>query len=166
MSIAAERSEITAPTTYQEWLHCFSLMKNGSGPGNEIYEAVIAGSFAGTDRTKSALQQQIVDTVNAILDKRAKRFVKELNDSIAFNELAQVELLFRRLRKEIHRALFFRDLFFLSKGFRTELADSVMKQMNDFWNDTVDFLYEQSLEFSNSELEDVLFLIKRIKLFQ
>ena len=165
MSLVAERTEIKAPNTYQEWLDCFELMKSNSADGNGVFDAVVSGSFAGTETTKSALQKQIVETVNAILDKSAKRFIKELNESIAFNDLTQIDLLFRRLKKDVHKSLFFENLFSLPKKFREELSDSVKTQMKNFWNDTVKFLHEQSLEFSNSELEDVLFLINRIHLF-
>lgn len=165
MSLVAERTEIKAPNTYQEWLDCFELMKSNSADGNGVFDAVVSGSFTGTETTKSALQKQIVETVNAILDKSAKRFIKELNESIAFNDLTQIDLLFRRLKKDVHKSLFFENLFFLPKKFREELSDSVKTQMKNFWSDTVKFLYEQSLEFSNSELEDVLFLINRIHLF-
>ncbi len=165
MSLVAERTEIKTPYTYQEWLDCFELMKSNSADSTGVFDAVVSGSFAGTETTKSALQKQIVETVNAILDKSAKRFIKELNESIAFNDLTQVDLLFRRLKKDVHKSLFFENLFFLPKKFREELSDSVKTQMKGFWGDTVKFLYEQSLEFSNSELEDVLFLINRIHLF-
>ena len=37
--------------------------------------------------------------------------------------------------------------------------------MNGFWEDTITFLQNQSLDYSNSDLEDVIFLVKRIKLF-
>ena len=70
------------------------------------------------------------------------------------------------LVREQERSLFFENLFFLPKNFRKELSESVKTQIQKFWDDTVRFLYEQSLEFSNSELEDVLFLINRIHLFK
>lgn len=166
MSVATERTELKAPTTYQDWLDCFETMKHNPVSGNGVFEAVAAGSFTGTGATNSAMQKQVVETVNAILDKSAKRFIKELNESISFNELSQVDVLFRRLKRDVENSLFFENLFFLPKTFRKELSESVKTQMQKFWDDTVRFLYEQSLEFSNSELEDVLFLIKRIHLFK
>lgn len=166
MSILAERTELKAPTTYQEWLDCFEIMKHNPVSGNGVFEAVASGSFTGTEVTKGAMQKQIVETVNAILDKSAKRFIKELNESISFNDLSQLDVLFRRLKRDIEKSLFFENLFFLPKTFRKELSESVKTQMQKFWDDTVKFLYDQSMEFSNSELEDVLFLINRIHLFK
>ena len=165
MSITAEHSAIKVPSTYQDWLLCFDVMKNGSGADNDVFDAACMGSFVGSDLAKNALQKQIVETVNALLDKSVKRFIRNLNENIAFNELSQTELLFKRLKKDIAKSLFFTELTFLPKSFRNELEDSVKEQMSNFWKDTIQFLYDQSLEFSNSDLEDVLFLVKRIRLF-
>ena len=154
MSIAVEHTAIKAPSTYQDWLVCFDMMKNGSGADTEVFDAACMGSFVGSDLTK-----------NAFLDKSVKRFIRNLNENIAFNELSQTELLFKRLKKDVAKSLFFTKLSFLPKDFRSDLENSVKEQMSGFWEDTIKFLYEQSLEFSNSELEDVLFLVKRIRLF-
>lgn len=142
------------------------MMRNGSDAGDEAYDAAFRGSFVGSDLTKNALQKQIVETVNAILDKSVKRFIRNLNENIEFNEFLQTELLFKRLKKDVNKSLFFTRLTFLPGGFRKELEDSVKDQMNGFWNNTIKFLYEQSLEFSNFELEGILFLVKRIRLFE
>lgn len=161
-----EQTSVKAPATYQEWLDCLAVLKGTNVHSSGVYEAMVTGSFAGTDVTKAALQRQIVDSINAMLDNSAKRFIRNMNDSITFNELSQIELLFNRLKKDVKVALFFETLDFLPKDFRNELSDSIRKQMSGFWKDTVNFLYEQSLEYSNSDLEDALFQIKRIKLFE
>ena len=161
-----ERTKVNAPSTYQEWLDCLAVLRGTNVSGTGVYDALTAGSFTGTGVTKAALQRQIVDAINALLDNSAKRFIRNMNESIAFNELSQIELLFNRLKKDVKIALFFETLDFLPRDFRQELSDSVRKQMTDFWNGTVRFLYEQSLEHSNADLEDALFLIKRVKLFE
>ena len=166
MNLTAQRPIVQAPTTYSEGLSCFDRMKNEPAAGNEVFDIVCEGSFAGSDLTRNALQKQIVETVNAVLDRSVKRFIRNLNENIAFNELSQTELLFKRLKKDVHRSLFFTRLSFLPKEFRAELEGSVKDQMCRFWDDTIRFLYDRSLEFSNSELEDLLFLVKRIRLFQ
>jgi len=160
-----EQTSIKAPATYQEWIDCLAILRGTSVYSSGVYEALIGGSFDGTDVTKTALQRQIVDSINALLDNSAKRFIKNMNDSITFNELSQIELLFNRLKKDVKAALFFEKLEFLPADFKRELSHSVKQQMSDFWKETTHFLYEQSLEYSNSDLEDALFLIRRIKLF-
>lgn len=161
-----EQTDLKAPATYQEWLDCLNILKKPNALNLGIYKALCSGTFSGTEVTIVALQKQIVDAINNILDSSTKRFTRNLNDSITFNELGQIELLFNRLKKDVKLTLFFENLAFLPKEFRNELSNSIKKQMLDFWNDTTLFLYEQSLEYSNSDLEDALFLIKRIKLFE
>ncbi len=165
MSLLAERTQVKAPCTYQEWLDCFELMKDTRNDNSSAFEAAMQGSFTGSELTEIALQQQLVQTVNYLLDSSTKRFIKLLNQNIAFNDLSQTDLLFRRLKKDVNRVFFFENLSFFPEKLRQDLAEQITTQMTDFWDSTVSFLYKQSLEFSNSELEDVLFLIKRIHLF-
>lgn len=154
-----------APATYQDWLNCLAILRGTNVAGSGVYEAMLEGSFFGTEATKAALQRQIIDSINIMLDRCAKRFIRNMNDSITFNELAQIELLFKRLKKDVRIALFFEKLDFLPPEFRKDLSASIRGQMTDFWNETTAFLYDQSLEYSNPDLEDALYLIKRIKLF-
>lgn len=161
-----EKTSIKAPATYQEWLDCLDILKGTNVHGTGVYDALASGSFVGTEVTKAALQKQIVDAINIMLDNSARRFIKNMNESIVFNELGQIELLFNRLKKDVKVSLFFESLDFLPKEYRDELSDSVRRQMLNLWNETTTFLYGQSLEYSNSDLEDALFLIRRKKLFE
>ena len=38
MSIAVEHTAIKAPSTYQDWLVCFDMMKNVSGADTEVFD--------------------------------------------------------------------------------------------------------------------------------
>jgi len=165
MSAVAEQPIIKVPSTYQDWLDCLDMMKSGTGVNAELFEAVCRGTFSGTELTRNALQRQIVETVNALLNKSIKKFTGGLNDNLMFNELQQTELLFKRLKREINSSMFFMRLAFLPMEFRAELEASVKEQMGDFWADTVKLLHEQAVELSNPDLEDVLLLVNRIKLF-
>lgn len=160
-----ERAIADPPSTYQEWLDCFERMKEAPLSGSEDLEVLSRGTFSGTGTMQAAFERQLVDTVNAVLNKSTKRFVRDLNDCIAFNELGQVDVLFKRLKKDIRRAAFFVDLSFLSNSFKAELYRSVTEQMTMFWDNTIAFLRQQANDPSNSDLEDALFLIRRIKLF-
>ena len=109
--------------------------------------------------------QKLADTINEMLNKRISKFSKDLNMLISFNELSDIVPLFIRLRNDVEFCLFFMKFDFLDKGIKGELEQSVKAQMEKFWNDTVAFLQRQTMEFSNSDLEDSLFLIRRLKLF-
>ncbi len=160
-----ERPVAAAPSTYQDWLDCFERMKEVPLSGNGDFDVLALGSFAGTGAMQAALERQMVDTINAVLNKSTKRFIRDLNECIAFNELAQVDVLFKRLKKDIHKTTFFLELSFLTSDFKNELYHSITDQMTGFWEDTIRFLRQQAMDYSNSDLEDALFLIRRIRLF-
>ena len=163
----SEITEISPPINYQEWLALFARVKNERNCGAGVFEALSKGSLEDlTPNIEAAFKTHLVETVNTVLDRSAKRFVKEMNESITFNDLCQMDILFIRLKRDVKRACFFEEISFLPADFRRELSDSLKKQMSEFWNSTVKFLYGQSLEFSNSQLEDALYTVRRIKLFE
>ena len=145
-------------------MNCFNQMKEE--PLSKIdYEQFSKGEFWGSETTLVSLENQMVDAINVVLNRIVKRFLKDFNEYLVFNELSQMDNLFKKLKKDINHVMFFLDLNFLSDDFKKELYNSVSEQMLVFWNDTIDFLQKQANEYYNSDLEDVLFLIKRIKLF-
>ena len=160
-----ERPTTAAPSTYQDWLDCFARMRELPLSRNRDFEVLALGSFSGTSAMQVALQRQMVSTINTVLNKSVKRFVRDLNECIAFNELAQVDALFKRFKKDVNKTMFFLSLSFLSDEFKDELYASITDQITEFWDDTVDFLRQQAMDYSNSDLEDALFLIRRIRLF-
>ena len=166
MTEAKKQETVKAPSTYQEWLECLAMMKSGPIAGNEAFLSARNGKFVGSAVTKTDLQKQIVETINTVLNNCAKRFVRNLNECFAFSEFSQIELLFKRLKKDIHTVMFFSDLPFLPEKFRKELEGSINDQMGGIWNETIRFLEAESLEYPNSDLDDTIFLVKRIKLFQ
>lgn len=158
--------EIAPPTNYQEWLALFAKVRNERNCEGGVFEALSKGKLEDmTPAIEASFKEQLVETVNIILDRSAKKFVKEMNESITFNDLCQMDILFIRLKRDVKRARFFEGLSFLGADFVKELSDSLKKQMSEFWNGTLKFLYEQSIEFSNSQLEDALYTVRRIKLF-
>lgn len=156
---------VSPPSSYQDWLDCFERMRKDPFSAVQDFEAAAAGTFQGTPAMTAALERQLIDTVNALLDRYTRRFIRHLNGCLADGAYEQLDLYFRRLRNDVRRVLFFRSLSFLPEDFRTELYGGVKKQMEDFWQETVGFLRQQSLEAVLSELEDALLVIRRIKLF-
>lgn len=166
MMVQSVITSVKKPTTYQEWLECLQLLSSGNVHKTKVYQSLLSASFQGTEVTKVALQKQIIEALNQMLDKSMKRFIRNLNDSIVFQEVEQIDFLFRRLKKDVKVALFFEELDCLPKNFREELSNSIKNQVSEFWKEMIQFLYEQALESSNTDLEDMLFLVKRIKLFE
>lgn len=155
-----------APCTYQEWLSCFEKMRHPDGACSEAFDAARRGSFVGSERTRNALQQQIIETVNVLLDKSTKRFTRKLNGCLAFGDFLSVELLFKRLKTDTNCCLFFTELTFLPGEFLVQLEEEIRTKMDAFWGDCIRVLREMCLESLNDEMEDCLFLVRRIRLFQ
>jgi len=160
-----EKVAVAVPNTYQDWLDCFERIKESPLSGNKDFDLLSHGSFDGTGAMLTAFQQQMVDTINTVLNKSVRRFVRDLNECITFNELDHIDVLFKRLKKDINRTTFFLELSFLSSEFKSELYKSISDQMIKFWNDTIEYLQHEAFESFNSDLEDALFLIRRIRLF-
>ena len=158
-------SPFPPPSSYQEWLDCFARMKEAPLSAAQDFEAAASGTFNGSPAMLAALERQLIDTVNALLDRCTRRFIRHLNGCLADGAYEQLELFFRRLRSDVQRVLFFRSLTFLPEEFRCELYHGVQKQTCDFWQGTLRFLQAQTEEAPMPDLEDALFLIRRMKLF-
>lgn len=160
-----ETGAVAPPVTYENWLNCFDLLKSSLSYNSEIVEIIKKGSFTNTGYIAGQFNNKLADAITEMLNKRISRFVKDLNMLIAFNELSDIVPLFAKLRNQFKNCLFFLDFDFLDSAIKFELEQSVKNQTKKFWNDTVSFLNGQTLEYSNVDLEDSLFLIRRIKLF-
>jgi hypothetical protein len=158
-------TQFVPPTTYEEWLNCFDMLKSSSVADIETTTVIAKGRFVNKGYLAVRFQEKLVETVNAMLDRRIAQFLRDLNILISFNELSDIVYLFVKLRNEINKCLFFTDFNFLEVNVRQELELSVKTQMKKFWSDTVTFLQKQTLESCNADLEDSLFLIRRIDLF-
>jgi hypothetical protein len=165
MEAVPERELLAPPTTYEDWLLCFDFLKSSPSVDDGVAMTIAKGSFVNRGYIAVQFHQKLADTINEMLNKRIARFLKDLNMLISFNELSDIVPLFVKLRNEVEKCLFFRELEFLDKGIKHELEQSIKTQMGKFWNDTVTSLQKQTLEFSNDDLEDSLLLIRRIRLF-
>jgi len=165
MSSVLNSEQLTPPITYEDWLNCFDLLRVSSSVDNSVVMTIARGTFISRGYIVVKFQQKLAETINEMLNRRIGRFLKDLNLLISFNELSDIVPLFVKLRNEINKCLFFTGFGFLDINVKRELEESVITQMEKFWDDTIVFLKKQTLDFYNADLEDSLFLIQRIKLF-
>ena len=158
--------ELSAPpTTYEDWLNCFDLLKSSTSVDKGVAMTIARGSFVNKGYIAVQFHQKLAETINEMLNKRIAWFLKDLNMLISFNELSDIAPLFVKLRNEVKKCQFFIELDFLDASVKHDLEQSVRTQMEQFWSDTISFLQKQTMECSNVDLEDSLFLIRRIQLF-
>jgi hypothetical protein len=155
---------VVPPSTLQEWLDCFDYMKTNK-IDQDFLDQIENGSFEYDEKIKEHFQGHLVDTVNFLLEKYAKRFSRELNYSLELNDFADTYTLFLIFKRDISNCLFFNNLEFLRDEVRQELHQDIKNKMTDYWQDVILFLHQQTAEVNNDDLEDAIYLIKRIKLF-
>ncbi len=160
---AAAKDSAKAPASYQEWLDCLELLKGNEVYSLGVYDALSAGTFSGTEAICASLQRRIADSVNAFLGNSGRRFVRNINECFEYGEFSRIDMHFGRLKNDVRVSLFFERLEFLPEKFRKELSAAIREQMTKLWNDTLEFIREQP---QNSDTEDALFLIGRVKLFE
>lgn len=152
------------PQTYQEWLDCFAQMKH-SNISDEHIDLICQGTLKGDEQTSQRFRLHIVNLMNDMIDGRTKKFIKQLNLLLEFNELPGVTELFKKFRKDIKQCLFFSRIEWLPMEFRQDLFQSVEIQTSDFLKKVTDYLRNQAFETNNCDMEDTLYQIKRIKFF-
>ncbi|MCX6055115.1 MAG: hypothetical protein NTZ74_09425 [Chloroflexi bacterium] len=165
MAAVLELDLLTPPSSYEDWLYYFDFLKSCTSLDNEVAMTIVRGSFVNKGYIAVQFNQILAETINEMLNKRIARFLKDLNMHISLNELSDIVPLFVKFRNEIKKCMFFIELDFLDDKLKRDLEKSMRTQMEQFWNDTVTFLQKQTLEYSNSDLEDSLFQIRRLQLF-
>jgi len=157
---------LTPPATYEQWLRCFDLLRLSTSVDSSVAMTIANGSLAGKGYIIEKFHQKLADTITEMLNKRFAWFVKDLNMLLNFNELLDIAPLFVKLRNQLEICLVLTRLSFLEADIQASLALSVRTQAQKFWGETVGFLQRQSVEVDSSDLNDSLFLIRRINLFE
>ncbi len=160
-----ENQLLDPPSTYGEWLNAFDYLKSKSSVDDKVIQRISKGSLRGNDKVHASFQVQLIETINKMIDLRVRKFRNDINRCIELNELSDIPALFLNLKNEIRKCFFFSQLDFVVEDIRNELQQSIEKQISVFWEETTKFLHEQAMEYSNSELEDALFHIGRMRLF-
>ena len=82
-----------------------------------------------------------------------------------FGETESLYLPYVHFAQKLSFCLFFRNLKFMSEKFRRELESSVRSEAEKFWLNAYRTLYYSCAQQHDTQLEDVLYQIKRIRLF-
>ena len=154
-----------APSNYEEWLECFEYLKSGNTYPDTI-RLIASGQCVSYSQIKGYFNKQLVSTINAMIQKYINVFKKELQMYVEFNEVFNIYIPFKKLANKFSVCLFFTELDFLDEDFITELENSVINDITDFWNSMLDSLHKQYMEQNNQSLEEEFFRIKRVKLFR
>jgi hypothetical protein len=155
---------VLPPKTYSEWLEYFNYLKSNRFDNTHV-SILKKGSLQSDEQLIVRFQNQLTNLLNTLLEKKTKKFIKEFNYLIECNEMSGLVLLFKRFQKDVICCLFFDELEFLSDDIKLQLSKAVRTRISEFIRDVIRHLKRQTLECNNSELEDALYQIKRIKIF-
>lgn len=156
---------LNTPSCYADWLEWFKLLQRKS-ISREEWKLLKNGRCKDIHSTIEYFEHQLIQTENIMIKRYLKEFAKSMNIYLSYGEYERLYQPFRILAKQFAICLFFSDLSFLSLEFRKELRDSVIANATDHWNKAVKNLYTAYIESNSDVLEDQLYMIKKIRLFQ
>ncbi len=158
-------TESKPPQRYLEWLECFEYMKKHRF-GLEHAEVLKKGSCIDSEATVGYLEQQLIKTINCVINNDFRRFSRELTLCLSYGEYDGIYIPFIALSKDLSACMFFLELDFMSVDFRRELRDSVKREAMTAWSRAVRQVETMCAESGDVTLEDQLFLIRHVKLFR
>lgn len=152
------------PGNYQEWITFLRRLQEEELMPDAMREAA-QGTLLGDSSVIQRFQVELVETVNVVLKRNARRFLKNLNEALECNDIESIYFLFQRFKGQVETCLFFREITFLQRGFQRELEYQVKNQMEEFLEETVKQLTKMQEESQSIELEDMLYAIRKMKGF-
>lgn len=148
-----------------EWLECLDLMQGAPQDILELEMLMRKGSFSGSSKVLSSLEQQIINSINVLLTKAVEHLSSAVNVCFEDGSFYGMIHSYKQFRKTVLSTMFFEDLIFLPASFRKDLKESITTQMREFDNSFKKDMMNVAIENPGSELESAVTLINYIRLF-
>ena len=156
---------ITAPPAdYNGWVECLEALEDGI-PDDNAEHMLSVGTCPEYSGIKPYFHLRIENSVNAIINTCIKELRREVSRLTAEGDVRGLHIAFIRFSKRIRRCLFFNRIPFLDSGYKEELLIKTQDAVNAFWSDTLSSLQNDVRHSDSNALEEELYLIKRIRLF-
>ena len=153
------------PADYYSWVECLNSLQTGI-PDETTLAVISRGNCPEYIGIKASIHSLTEKAVNAIIANCVKELKRDISKYADINEIDGFHLAFRRFSKRINGCMFFMGMSFLDDHFREELCRETVKQINNFWTETLDHIRKDTAAQDNVLMAEELFLIKRIKLFK
>ena len=155
----------TAPERYADWLGVLETLRQRDLTEEEC--ALLAcGCCTDLESALPYLEQQLIETVNRMLKNCIRSFRRDAAEAEMYSDTDALLSAFRRFAQKLDRCAFFTELSFLPQGFRSELFDSLKTEAGKYWNCLTANLAREAVENNQPALEDLLYMIRRIRLFR
>lgn len=165
MTYTHGRDIVKPPETYMEWLECLDLIQCAPQNILELEELMRRGSFSGSRKVLSSLEQQLINSINVLLTKAVERLSSAVSVCIEDGSFNGMIHSYKQFRKTVLSTMFFEELSFLPISFRKELKASIEAQMKEFDKAFKKDMMNAAVENPGSELESAVTLISYIRLF-
>lgn len=156
---------VKPPETYMEWLECLDMMQCVPPNILELEMMLRGGSFFGSRKVLSSLEQQIINSINVMLTKSVERLSCEVDVCFEDGSFYRLIHAYKQFKKTIRSAMFFENLDFLPASFRKDLKESIASQMREFDDSFKKNMTNVAIENPGSELESAVTIINYIGLF-
>lgn len=122
-----------------------------------------AGKLPAAGFASEMFQVQVAETVDTMLRRYVRKFNRSLREAMELGDLENVQILCRRLQREMEYCFFFRNISFLPKMFTEEMERAVREQISIFWKKEIQEFARLGEESGRPELEDVIYFMRRIR---
>lgn len=152
------------PTDYHSWIQYLDSIEDGDFENN--LQAVLDESSCPEYKgIKSYFHVRIETAVNNIIESNLRDLKKGIAKFTENNEIAGLHILFVRFSKKINRCMFFCYIPFLDNTFKKKMYSATKKEVYNFWDIMLNLLQSEAKKNNNVLLDEELFLIERITLF-
>jgi len=151
------------PVSYQQWLDCFQHLQQHP-LDHQALEALAQGKYIG--QPAETFLARLSDCVGMMLTARCRRFLRQLDESLAEGEPDMAALLASRLCRSIQACFFYRSLPFLAKSYIHTLDKGFGEQLDSFWKNFLEQLQTAARDSMDPRMEDIVFEMKRVNLNQ
>lgn len=151
------------PRSYRQWLDAFAYLQEHP-LDTRMLDALIQGSYSGVPAPM--FLERLSNTVSLLLTHHCRRFLRQMDEAFADGEPDIVPLLAARLRRNVSRCLFYRQVDFLELGYVRSLDQGYREQLDNFWHNLLRELGKSARESGSMDLEDLVLELKRIHILK
>lgn len=152
--------------SFTDWIAYFDELRETGLLTEESVVTAIKSDYKGNSAGKNELAKSYKKTIDFLIEKRCKRFLRQLEECLECGDTDYIVLLFKRMRRD--EELFARtsQLPFISKKEQTSIRTSIIEQIDAFLDKIIFQLKKGEYESPGGTLQDVLYEITRLKNIQ
>lgn len=158
-------SIVRPPIDYYSWVECLKCLQSGI-PDDNTLVMIKMGDCPEYLGIKASIHKLIEDAVNAIIANCIKELKHDISKCADTNEVDGFHLAFHRFGNRINSCMFFMGMTFLDEHYRKELCRETIKQIDHFWEETINHIKKDTAARDNVRMAEELFLINRIRLLK